>query len=60
MNSKDNKELYNICSTGDSRLHSRNGLFETILRDQPPEVLQLKQDIIRLSYSIKSLGLQNG
>jgi hypothetical protein len=42
------------------RIHSKNGLFEQILKDQPLEVLQLKQDIIKLSYSIKSLGMQNG
>lgn len=42
------------------RIHSKNGLFEMILKEQPPEVVQLRDDIVRLSYSIKSLGMQNG
>lgn len=60
MERKENKELASICQTTDTRIHSRNGLFERILKEQPPEVIQLKEDIVRLSYSVKSLGMQNG
>lgn len=55
---KDKLSLLEVCGLPDVQLHSKTAFFKSIINRDSAETEEMKQQIIRLSYTVKTIGVQ--
>lgn len=55
---KEKLSLLDVCKLPDVQLHSKTAFFKSIVSRETPEVLNMKDHIASLSYTVKVIGVQ--
>jgi hypothetical protein len=55
---KEKLSLLEVCKLPDVQLHSKTAFFKSIVGRESAEVLQMKDHIASLSYTVKVIGVQ--
>lgn len=57
---KERLSLLDVCKLPDVQLHSKQALFKALVNRESEAALDMKDQIIRLSYTVKTVGVQGG
>lgn len=57
---KERLSLLDVCRLPDVQLHSKQALFKALVSRESEAALDMKDQIIRLSYTVKTVGVQGG
>ena len=55
---KEKLSLLDVCKLPDVQLHSKKALFNSIIAKEALETQEMKEQIISLSYTVKTIGVQ--
>ena len=55
---KEKLSLLDVCKLPDVQLHSKKALFKSIIARENDQTQEMKDQIISLSYTIKTIGVQ--
>ena len=58
MNMKGNLELLDVCKLPDVQLHSKTSFLKSIVNKQSYQIVNMRENIAKLSYTIKTIGVQ--
>lgn len=57
---KQKLSLLEVCKLPDVQLHSKQALFKTLVNRESEAALEMKEQIVKLSYTVKTVGVQGG
>lgn len=49
-----------MCKLPEVQLHSKQALFKALISKESEEAMNVKDHIIKLSYTVKTIGIQGG
>ena len=55
---KEKFSLLDVCKLPDVQLHSKKALFKAIVSKESSQSQEMKEQIVSLSYTIKTIGVQ--
>jgi hypothetical protein len=55
---KERLSLLDVCKIPDAQLHSKTAFFKSIVGRESTEAIQMKDQIVGLSYTVKVIGVQ--
>ena len=58
LSMKEKLSLLDVCKLPDVQLHSKKALFKAIISKETTESQEMKDQIVSLSYTIKTIGVQ--
>lgn len=55
---KEKLSLVEVCKIPDVQIHSKTAFLKVLVSLEKPDALQMKDQIISLSYTVKTIGVQ--
>ena len=56
---KDTITLLDVCRLPDVQIHSKTALFKQIVNKETPEMQKIRDNIVKLSYTTKTIGVKD-
>lgn len=56
---KETITLLDVCRLPDVQIHSKNALFKQIVNKETPEMQKIRDNIVKLSYTTKTIGVKD-